>query len=466
MVAGGRQRRGGEPHAERLQRRRRQVDPRRQGHDLVQQPRRPEGGGAQSGGAQADVYAMFFTHDAWDRFRLTQGGLALVKESRGEARPSPKGLRTRAKAPRRDKDAPPNRWSPRPRRPDQRKARLTIHSSSLGDALVSKDGETLYYLARFEKGMNLWTTNLRTQGDEDAARRSTRAAAAWPGTRTRRRSSSSPTARSRRSTRRRRKRENDGDPRRDGARRGGRARATCSSTCGGAPATRSTPRGYHGIDWDGPQAGVRASTCPHLGDELRVRRDAQRDARRAEHQPQRGALRSASEPTDDATASLGIFYDQAYAGPGVKVDEVIARRAARQGRAWTCAPATMIEAIDGETGHRRPRPRRAPQPQGRQADPAARDSATATTSEIVVKPITPVRRGPAALHALGAAEPGGGGPPQRRPARLHPHARHERRRLPHRVRGGDGQVRRPEGASWWTRASTAAATWWPTSRCS
>ncbi|MFX5705757.1 hypothetical protein ABTE52_22480, partial [Acinetobacter baumannii] len=44
-----------------------------------------------------------------------------------------------------------------------RKAKVTIHSSSMGDALVSKDGETLYYLARFEKGMNLWTTNLRTR---------------------------------------------------------------------------------------------------------------------------------------------------------------------------------------------------------------------------------------------------------------------------------------------------------------
>jgi hypothetical protein len=44
-----------------------------------------------------------------------------------------------------------------------RKSKLTIHSSSMGDALVSKDGENLYYLAKFERGMNLWTTNLRTR---------------------------------------------------------------------------------------------------------------------------------------------------------------------------------------------------------------------------------------------------------------------------------------------------------------
>jgi hypothetical protein len=33
----------------------------------------------------------------------------------------------------------------------------------MGDAILSKDGEKLYYLARFEKGMNLWSTNLRTK---------------------------------------------------------------------------------------------------------------------------------------------------------------------------------------------------------------------------------------------------------------------------------------------------------------
>jgi C-terminal processing protease CtpA/Prc len=44
-----------------------------------------------------------------------------------------------------------------------RKARLTIHSSTLSDALLSKDGEKLFYLARFEKGLNLWSCELRTK---------------------------------------------------------------------------------------------------------------------------------------------------------------------------------------------------------------------------------------------------------------------------------------------------------------
>ena len=35
---------------------------------------------AQSGGAQADVYAMFFTQEAFDKFKLSKGRCALAKE--------------------------------------------------------------------------------------------------------------------------------------------------------------------------------------------------------------------------------------------------------------------------------------------------------------------------------------------------------------------------------------------------
>ena len=44
-----------------------------------------------------------------------------------------------------------------------RTSRLTIHSSRLGDAVLNKDGDKLYYLSRFEGKMNLWSTNLRTK---------------------------------------------------------------------------------------------------------------------------------------------------------------------------------------------------------------------------------------------------------------------------------------------------------------
>jgi C-terminal processing protease CtpA/Prc len=45
----------------------------------------------------------------------------------------------------------------------ERKARFTIHSSSLGDAVLNKEGNKLYYMAAFEGKQNLWMTDLRTK---------------------------------------------------------------------------------------------------------------------------------------------------------------------------------------------------------------------------------------------------------------------------------------------------------------
>jgi len=119
---------------------------------------------AQGGASQSDAYAMFFTREAWDRFRLSKEDFALLKEEEEK------------KAKDKDKDKPKEGAdAAKDKEPKVepltidledialRKARLTIHSSTLGDALLSKDGETLYYLARFERGLNLWTTGLRTR---------------------------------------------------------------------------------------------------------------------------------------------------------------------------------------------------------------------------------------------------------------------------------------------------------------
>ncbi|RYF82791.1 MAG: peptidase S41, partial [Chitinophagaceae bacterium] len=106
---------------------------------------------ANSGGAQSDVFAMFLTQDAYDKFRLSKEEFALVKEA------EEKTAKTDTSKKKADKKVAVNiDWDGL----KYRKARLTLHSSNLADALVSKDGETLYYLARFERGFNLWSTNL------------------------------------------------------------------------------------------------------------------------------------------------------------------------------------------------------------------------------------------------------------------------------------------------------------------
>lgn len=46
---------------------------------------------------------------------------------------------------------------------EDRIVRLTPSSSELGDAVLSREGEKLYYLASFEGGLGLWEMNLRSK---------------------------------------------------------------------------------------------------------------------------------------------------------------------------------------------------------------------------------------------------------------------------------------------------------------
>ena len=44
-----------------------------------------------------------------------------------------------------------------------RKSRLTINTSAASDWILSKEGEKLFYLTSFEKGNDLWVTEVRTK---------------------------------------------------------------------------------------------------------------------------------------------------------------------------------------------------------------------------------------------------------------------------------------------------------------
>jgi len=113
-----------------------------------------------------DVSGMFFTRAAYDRFRLSKEELALVKEQEDKAKED------KAKA---EKDKPAAKTAAvKPEEPkkdlvfeldgiDRRKVRLTIASADIADMALTKNGEKLFYLARFEKGYDLWMTETRTR---------------------------------------------------------------------------------------------------------------------------------------------------------------------------------------------------------------------------------------------------------------------------------------------------------------
>ncbi|MAN85416.1 MAG: peptidase S41 [Algoriphagus sp.] len=112
---------------------------------------------ATSGRSEEDVYMLFFDKAAWDKFNLSKEEFDLMKEiEKSKKKDDSKEEKKDEK-----KEIAPLKfdWDGL----EERKAKLTIHSSMLGDAVLSKDGEKLFYLASFEKGQNLWSTNLRTK---------------------------------------------------------------------------------------------------------------------------------------------------------------------------------------------------------------------------------------------------------------------------------------------------------------
>lgn len=115
-----------------------------------------------SWGGESDVYGMFFTQEAFDRFKLDKEEFALLKEQEDKLKESEKEA-AKDKKGGKEEVKEDKKLIIELEGIENRKARLTIHSSRLSDALLSKDGEKLFYVSRFEKSNDLWVTELRTK---------------------------------------------------------------------------------------------------------------------------------------------------------------------------------------------------------------------------------------------------------------------------------------------------------------
>lgn len=119
--------------------------------------------------SEFDIRLAFFTQEAWDRFRLSEAELEQLVAREEEAKKATKEEDDKKN----DKDKKKEGKKDEPKLPDpvevevegleNRTVRLTIHSSSMADAALTPDGETLLYLARFEKGFDLWSYAHRKQ---------------------------------------------------------------------------------------------------------------------------------------------------------------------------------------------------------------------------------------------------------------------------------------------------------------
>ena len=114
-----------------------------------------------SWGSLNDVMIVFLNQQAYDKFTLSKDEYELQQELEKQQK--------------KDKPADTKKDDAKKEEPsakeivvelkgiEDRILRLTPNSSSLGDAVLSPEGDQLYYLASFEKGYDLWSINTRTK---------------------------------------------------------------------------------------------------------------------------------------------------------------------------------------------------------------------------------------------------------------------------------------------------------------
>ena len=126
-----------------------------------------------SWGSLYDVMITFLNDEAYDKFTLSEEDFQLKKEleksnsgKSAKAEKDDKKGKKGGKKGDKDKDTADeeNSSTPimvEPKNLEQRTIRLTPASSDISDAFITNDGETLYYLASFNRGYDLWKINLR-----------------------------------------------------------------------------------------------------------------------------------------------------------------------------------------------------------------------------------------------------------------------------------------------------------------
>lgn len=297
---------------------------------------------ATSGQSQSDVYSMFFTQDAWDKFRLSKEEYDLQKEMEKAAEKGEKKEEKKEEGKEKKEEARELAFDWEDLR--DRKTRLTIHSSSLGDAVLSKDGEKLYYLARFERGMNLWSTNLRTRETKMAIKLNAGyGSLMWDKEQKNlyllsggRISKINPEGGSQKPVSISGEMELDADA----------ERAYMFDHVWLRTNAIFYHSNFHGIDW-GKMRKEYEKYVPHIGNsyEFTEMISEMLGELNVSHA---GGRYNGNIPNGDATASLGIFMDYKHTGDGILIDEIL-KGGPLDKAGLNVKTGMIIEKIDGET---------------------------------------------------------------------------------------------------------------------
>lgn len=305
-----------------------------------------------SWGSQEDIMIAFLNREARDRFMLSEEDYALLKDEEKAAKKdeADKEKEKDAKGKKgKDKKAAEKQDEAKPIKVeldgiDTRVMRLTPYSSDLSDAIVTSDGETLYYLCSFEDGYDLWKLPLRKREPKIVSKVNAH-------------------------SRVRLQADKDGqnlflmgqkmqklDPKSDKL----TAIAASATQKVDAAAEREAMFDYvtveegarfykkdmHGVDWEAMTEAYRRF-LPHIDNNYDFAELLSELLGELNVSHTGGRYRPAPESGADRTASLGVLYDMEYEGDGLKVAEIIANGPFDKD-ASRLLPGAVITSVNGK----------------------------------------------------------------------------------------------------------------------
>lgn len=300
-----------------------------------------------SWGSQDDVLMAFVNEDAYDRYRLDKENYELLKEAeKAQKAQAEKATKKAAekkgkKADKKD-DAKQDDVKPLVVELDKIQDRIvcvTPNSSDLAGADISKDGNTLYYLSKFENGYDLWKMDLRKKSTSLLNKMNARSATIQHDKEHK--------AFFILGSGEMKKLENDKlTPIAFSAQvkmNTARERDYMFEHVHRSIAQRFYNTNMHGCDWEGTVRNYR-KFLPHIANNYDFADLLSEELGELNCSHSGGRYYPGG---GEATANLGLLYDQQYAGKGLKVDEVVEYgpldRAASKVRR-----GTIIEKINGE----------------------------------------------------------------------------------------------------------------------
>lgn len=278
-----------------------------------------------SWGSQSDIMIAFLNREARDKFRLSEEDYKLAKDAEKKDDKKAEASDSKAKD-KKKKGKETDKKADKESKPveveldgiEERTERLTPFSAEYTDAIVSADGETLYYLVDLGQGNELWKMDLRKNEPSRAAKVSGSGSL-----------QASADGKELFIIGQKMSKIDKGDKltaittnaRQDIDEAAERAAMYDNMIV--EEAERFYDKNMHGVDWPMLAENYRRF-LPHINNGYDYAEMLSEILGELNVSHTGGRYYAPSKTADDRTASLGLLYDMTYSGPGLKVEEIVA----------------------------------------------------------------------------------------------------------------------------------------------